>query len=68
MQNEKNAAIPCIAELLHNSYACGRVMHICIGKILDESGAAFRRGCPLQLFTFFGVTALQHTTDQHRIL
>ena len=68
MQNEKNATIPCIAELLHNSYACGRVMHICIGKILDESGAAFRRGCPLQLLTIPSVTAPQTTITRPQIL
>jgi hypothetical protein len=57
MQNEKNAAIPCIVELLHKSYARGRVMHICIEEILDKSGATFWRGCPLQLFANPAATA-----------
>lgn len=65
---KKNAAIPCIVELFTKNYVRGRVMHICIGKILDESGAAFRRGCPLQLFTFPGVTAPQTTITRPQIL
>lgn len=57
MQNEKNATIPCIVELFTKNYVRGRVMPICIGKILDESGAAFRRGCPSQLSANPVVTA-----------
>ena len=55
---KKNKAIPCIAELLRKSYARGRVMHICIGKILDESGATFRRGMPETNGVRGGATAL----------
>ena len=58
MRDEKNKAIPCIAELLRKSYARGRVMHICIGKILDESGATFRRGMPGPDRVRGGATAL----------
>jgi len=71
MRNEKNATIPCIAELFHKNYASDekrRVMHICIGKILNESGAVFWRGCPPIFIANPGVTAPQRATDRLKIL